>query len=107
MAEATNKVFTDFASSWAMQPFNKGWARKCGRATLPTGQTTCTISKVPNLTPQTIIMIQQQGAYGATAPLIEISASRLNASVGRFLVGTADGSAVTSDAVFSFQYINP
>lgn len=107
MAAAHSIVFLQYGSSWAAKPFLKGWSRVRGTAILPSGQATCTIAKIPNLTDQSIVVIAQQTNNNSnTSKLINIQASNTNGTTGTITVGTEDGSNASADTAFMFQVQN-
>lgn len=106
MSTALNVAYLQYGSSWAARPFNKGWSRVRGTATLANGSASCTITNVPNLGSDSEILIAQSASPGSATKLIEIAAGKVKGNVGTIQVGTADGSNVTANTNFMFQIIN-
>jgi hypothetical protein len=108
MAAAHSIVYIHYGSALAAQPFNKGWGKVRGTAILPSGQATCTIANIPNLTDLSVVRIEQQTNNNSnTNGLINIKASNTNGMVGTVTIGTGDGSNASADTAFMFDVENP
>jgi len=102
MAAAHSIVEIEFGATYQKIPLGLSGRRRwrC-TAVLPSGQSSCTISGIPQLDDQTQIHVQMAEGGVSSAGLIEISASRTHGeNHGAITIGTANASTVTGDAAF-------